>query len=99
MQMQAMILDAPGPSLVQILRQVELPLPVPSWAGDSSTTPPDEMDAVIIFAPVGALLPQALRHTAKGGTAVVRRHPHERHPGISLYASEPFSGKVACAKA
>jgi propanol-preferring alcohol dehydrogenase len=28
------------------------------------------MDAAIIFAPVGALVPQALRHTAKGGTVV-----------------------------
>jgi propanol-preferring alcohol dehydrogenase len=41
-----------------------------SWAGDSTATPPDEMDAAIIFAPVGALLPQALRHTARGGTVV-----------------------------
>ncbi|MFA6921968.1 MAG: zinc-dependent alcohol dehydrogenase family protein [Gallionella sp.] len=40
------------------------------WAGDSSAAPPDEMDAAIIFAPVGALLPQALRHTARGGTVV-----------------------------
>jgi len=28
------------------------------------------MDAAIIFAPVGELVPQALRHTAKGGTVV-----------------------------
>jgi propanol-preferring alcohol dehydrogenase len=41
-----------------------------SWAGDSTATPPDDMDAAIIFAPAGALLPQALRHTAKGGTVV-----------------------------
>jgi propanol-preferring alcohol dehydrogenase len=41
-----------------------------AWVGDSTSTPPDEMDAAIIFAPVGALLPQALRHTAKGGTVV-----------------------------
>ena len=40
------------------------------WAGDSTAMPPEEMDAAIIFAPVGALLPQALRHTAKGGTVV-----------------------------
>lgn len=40
------------------------------WAGDSNTASPEEMDAAIIFAPVGALLPQALRHTAKGGTVV-----------------------------
>jgi len=41
-----------------------------TWAGDSTAAPPDEMDAAILFAPVGALIPQALRHTAKGGTVV-----------------------------
>lgn len=40
------------------------------WAGDSTEAPPEPMDAAIIFAPVGALIPQALRHTAKGGTVV-----------------------------
>jgi propanol-preferring alcohol dehydrogenase len=41
-----------------------------AWAGDSAEAPPEEMDAAILFAPVGALIPQALRHTAKGGTVV-----------------------------
>jgi propanol-preferring alcohol dehydrogenase len=41
-----------------------------AWAGDSSAAPPHEMDAAILFAPVGALIPEALRHTAKGGTVV-----------------------------
>lgn len=41
-----------------------------AWAGDSSAAPPQEMDAAILFAPVGALIPQALRHTVKGGTVV-----------------------------
>jgi propanol-preferring alcohol dehydrogenase len=40
------------------------------WAGDSTQAPPEPMDAAIIFAPVGALIPQALSHTAKGGTVV-----------------------------
>jgi propanol-preferring alcohol dehydrogenase len=40
------------------------------WAGDSSATPPEELDAAILFAPVGALIPAALRATAKGGTVV-----------------------------
>ncbi|MDO8438435.1 MAG: zinc-dependent alcohol dehydrogenase family protein [Nitrosomonadaceae bacterium] len=40
------------------------------WAGDSSAAPPQQMDAAILFAPVGALIPQALSHTAKGGTVV-----------------------------
>lgn len=40
------------------------------WAGDSNTPPPEEMDAAIIFAPVGELVTQALRYIAKGGTVV-----------------------------
>lgn len=40
------------------------------WAGDSMQLPPQAMDAALLFAPVGALVPQALRHTAKGGTVV-----------------------------
>ena len=40
------------------------------WAGASEETPPRPLDAAIIFAPVGALLPVALRHVAKGGTVV-----------------------------
>ena len=40
------------------------------WAGDSDELPPDELDAAIIFAPVGSLIPLALRATAKGGTVV-----------------------------
>lgn len=40
------------------------------WAGDSDTMPPELLDAAIIFAPVGALLPAALRATDKGGTIV-----------------------------
>lgn len=40
------------------------------WAGDSSAPGPEELDAAIIFAPVGALVPAALRATARGGTVV-----------------------------
>lgn len=40
------------------------------WAGDSNTPPPEEMDAAIIFAPVGELVTQALRYIAKGGSVV-----------------------------
>lgn len=40
------------------------------WAGDSDTTPPHLLDAAIIFAPVGSLVPRALRNTIKGGTVV-----------------------------
>lgn len=40
------------------------------WAGDSDQSPPHELDAAIIFAPVGALIPFALRALAKGGVVV-----------------------------
>jgi len=40
------------------------------WAGDSLAPPPEQLDAAIIFAPVGALVPAALRATAKGGVVV-----------------------------
>ena len=40
------------------------------WAGDSLGPPPEELDAALIFAPVGALVPAALRAVAKGGTVV-----------------------------
>ena len=40
------------------------------WAGSSDQRPPEELDAAIIFAPVGALIPAALAAVAKGGTVV-----------------------------
>lgn len=41
-----------------------------TWAGDSDKPTPHLLDAAIIFAPVGALVPLALRNTIKGGTVV-----------------------------
>ncbi len=41
-----------------------------AWAGDSDALPPEPLDAAIIFAPVGSLVPLALRAVAKGGTVV-----------------------------
>jgi propanol-preferring alcohol dehydrogenase len=40
------------------------------WAGGSDEMPPEELDAAIIFAPVGELVPPALRALGKGGTVV-----------------------------
>ncbi len=40
------------------------------WAGDSAASPPEPLDAAILFAPVGALVPAALGATAKGGRVV-----------------------------
>ena len=41
-----------------------------AWAGDALAGPPEELDAAIIFAPVGELVPAALRAVRKGGTVV-----------------------------
>jgi len=41
-----------------------------AWAGASSDRPPERMDAAIIFAPVGALVPLALKAVKKGGRVV-----------------------------
>ncbi len=41
-----------------------------AWAGGSDVAPPERLDAAIIFAPVGALVPAALRALAKGGVVV-----------------------------
>jgi propanol-preferring alcohol dehydrogenase len=40
------------------------------WAGASDETPPEPLDAAIIFAPVGALVPSALKAVKKGGRVV-----------------------------
>lgn len=40
------------------------------WAGPSDRLPPVQLDASLIFAPVGALVPQALKSLRKGGTVV-----------------------------
>lgn len=40
------------------------------WAGGSNELPPLQLDAAILFAPVGELVPQALRSLAKGGIVV-----------------------------
>jgi alcohol dehydrogenase, propanol-preferring len=41
-----------------------------AWAGASTTTPPEPLDAAIIFASDGGLIPQALRSLDRGGTVV-----------------------------
>jgi alcohol dehydrogenase, propanol-preferring len=54
--------DAEGQAFAQELGAV--------WAGPSDERPPEELDAAIIFAPVGALVPLALGAIAKGGSVV-----------------------------
>jgi len=41
-----------------------------AWAGSSEETPPEALDAAILFAPVGALVPLALKAVRKGGVVV-----------------------------
>ena len=40
------------------------------WAGDSTQTPPEKLEAALVFAPVGALVVAALQATQKGGVVV-----------------------------
>jgi propanol-preferring alcohol dehydrogenase len=40
------------------------------WSGDAGVLPPEELEAAIIFAPVGSLVPEALKATSKGGIVV-----------------------------
>jgi alcohol dehydrogenase, propanol-preferring len=54
--------DAPGQEFARSLGAV--------WAGGSDERPPELLDAAVIFAPVGSLVPAALAATAKGGTVV-----------------------------
>src|SRR5262249_46072532 len=41
-----------------------------AWAGTSSEAPPEPLDAALIFAPVGALVPEALSRVVPGGVVV-----------------------------
>jgi len=41
-----------------------------TWAGEALAGPPDELDAVIVFAPAGELVPAALRQVRKGGSVI-----------------------------
>jgi propanol-preferring alcohol dehydrogenase len=54
--------DAPGQQFARDLGA--------TWAGDSDRPPSEPLDAAILFAPVGALVPVALRAVSKGGTVV-----------------------------
>ncbi len=56
----------PGDVMAQIMAR-ELGC---EWASGSDEAPPEELDAAIIFAPVGSLVPVALKAVRKGGTVV-----------------------------
>ena len=67
------------------------------WAGGSDETPPETLDAAIIFAPVGALVPLGACGGAKGRPRRLRRHPYERHPELSLRSSVGRAALVSVA--
>jgi propanol-preferring alcohol dehydrogenase len=64
------------------------------WAGGSDEMPPEPLDAALIFAPVGALVPAALAATQEGRHGRVRRHPYERHPVLPLPAFMGGAGRA-----
>ena len=53
------------------------------WAGSSDKLPPEKLDAAIIFAPVGPLVPQALKALKKGGKVVCAGIHMSEIPGFS----------------
>ncbi len=63
-------------------RQLALELGAAS-AGDTFDAPPEPLDAAIVFAPAGEIVPAALAVLDRGGTVADRRHPPERHPARS----------------
>ena len=56
-------------------------------AGPADASPPELLDAAILFAPAGDLVPVALGALDRGGTLADRRHPPERDPAARLRAS------------
>jgi propanol-preferring alcohol dehydrogenase len=63
------------------------------WAGGSEENPPERLDAAIMLAPVGPLVPRALGAVRKGGRVVCGPPPDERHPAVltGCYGSVNFS--------
>ena len=57
------------------------------WAGGSEELPPEPLDAAIIFAPVGALVPAALRAVQERRPRGLRRHPHVGYSELPLSRS------------
>ena len=66
------------------------------WAGDALGAAPEELDAAIIFAPVGELVPAALQGSGARRRGRVRGHPHERHPVVPL--RDPVGRARRCAR-
>ena len=57
------------------------------WAGASDQRPDAPLDAAIIYAPAGELVPAALRAVRKGGQGGMRGNSHERHSELSVQSA------------
>src|SRR2546427_847820 len=68
-----------------------------TWAGGSDEMPAEELDAAIVFAPVGELVPLALRALAKGGIVVCGGIHISENPSLSF--SHLFGGRPICSVA
>ena len=66
-----------------------------AWAGDALAGPPEELDAVIVFAPAGALVPAALRHVRKGGSVVCAGIHMSDIPSFPVRAALGRAGRSA----
>ena len=66
-----------------------------AWAGGSDEPPPAALDAALIFAPVGALVPAALRAVRKGGIVVcggIKMRSTPASPSAALWPDPPLPG-------
>jgi propanol-preferring alcohol dehydrogenase len=64
-------------------------------AGDAAASPPEPLDAAIVFAPVGDLVPVALRALDRGGTVAIAGIHLTDIPALN-YASELFEERQLC---
>jgi propanol-preferring alcohol dehydrogenase len=65
-----------------------------AWVGQAQDTPPAKLDAAIIFAPAGPLVPEALRVLARGGTLVLAGIHMSAIPSLSYHEHLYFEKTV-----
>ena len=65
------------------------------WAGDSAGPAPEELDAAIIFAPVGRARPRGAPRDRQGRRGRLRGHPHVGHPVASRTSCSGRSASCA----
>ena len=69
-----------------------------AWVGGARDVPPTKLDAAIIFAPAGELIPAGSRRARQGRNARPRRNPHERLPADPVRAPLPESASSAASR-